>query len=373
MQTNRPPLIHVVLIDGTFASLADGRRSSIGRIHNLLRGNLGPLPRGPVRTYYAAGQQWDRWQTLPELAMGRALETRILEAYGWLANGWRPGDPVFLFGYSRGAFAVRSLAGMIGRIGLLRADCATERNTRLAWRLYREGGLPQTLAAFRRRCHPRMPIRAIGCFDTVAALGLRLPLLWMVTEPMFRFHDAHLGEGVENGFHALALDETRAAFAPLLWDDDGPGGRVRQMWFRGAHPDIGGQLRGLEFARPLANIPLVWMLEQAGSVGLPLPRGWQDHFPCDPTAPSIGSWRQWGKAFLARAPRLAGVNANEELHPTVPRPYPGPTLLAGHLQDQAVDRPRRRLPRLKNTTRRAGSAGAKSGGAGSAGAESAGR
>ncbi|RJL11673.1 DUF2235 domain-containing protein [Paracoccus siganidrum] len=352
MQTIRPTLIHVVLIDGTFASLADGRHSSIGRIHDLLRGQMGPLPGARLRLYYAAGQQWNRWQTLPELAMGRALERRIIEAYGWLANGWRPGDPVFLFGYSRGAFAVRSLAGMIGRIGLLRPERATERNTRLAWRLYREGGTAQTLAAFRRRCHPDMPIRAICCFDTVAALGLRLPLLWMVTEPMFRFHDAHLGAGVQHGFHALALDETRAAYAPLLWDANGDAdagghadGRVRQMWFRGVHPDIGGQLRGLEFARPLANIPLVWMLEQAGGVGLPLPEDWRRHFPCDATAPSIGSWRQWGKAFLARAPRLAGANASEDLHPTVPRPYPGPALLAGQLADQAADRPRRRLSR----------------------------
>ncbi len=343
MQPTRPPLIHVLLIDGTFASLADGRRSSIGRIHDLLRGHLGPAPDARLRLYYASGQQWNRWQTLPDLAMGRALEGRIVEAYGWLANGWRPGDLIFLFGYSRGAFALRSLAGMIARVGLLRPERATERNTRLAWRLYREGGAEGTLAAFRKRCHPRVPIRAICCFDTVAALGLRLPLLWMVTEPMFRFHDAKLVDGVENGFHALALDETRAAFAPLLWENAPDTGRVEQMWFRGAHSDIGGQLRGLEFARPLANIPLVWMLDRAEQVGLPLAPGWRRHFPCDPTAPGIGTWRQWGKAFLARAPRLVGANPDEALHPSVPRPYPGPALLTGHLADQALDRPRRRF------------------------------
>lgn len=343
MQTNRPPLIHVVLIDGTFASLTDGRNSSIGRIHDLLRSHAAGAR---LRIYYAAGQQWNRWQTLPELTTGRALETRIVESYGWLANGWQSGDLVFLFGYSRGAFAVRSLAGMIGRLGLLRRECATERNTRLAWRLYRRGAelaSRSSLRAFRRRCHPELPIRAICCFDTVAALGVRLPLLWLMTQERFRFHDAHLGPGVENGFHALALDETRAAYEPLLWDDSGHDGHIRQMWFRGVHPDIGGQVRGLEFARPLANIPLVWMLKQAQRVGLPLPPDWQRGFPCDPTAPSIGSWRQWGKAFLARAPRLAGTHASEELHPTVPRPYPGPALLAGDLADQALDRPRRRL------------------------------
>ncbi|MCG6110704.1 MAG: DUF2235 domain-containing protein [Paracoccus sp.] len=341
MSTIRPPITHVVLMDGTFASLADGRRSSIGRIYRLLSGQLGPMPPGRLRLHYGMGQQWTRWRTLPDLAMGRILETRITEAYGWLASSYNPGDRIFMLGYSRGAFAVRSLAGMISRIGLLRADAATERHIRLAWRYYHHGGTPQALAAFRRRrCHAEAPIRMVGCFDTVMALGLRLPLLWMLTEPRFRFHDAHLGQGIEHGFQALALDETRAAFAPLLWDDDHAAGRVEQMWFRGAHPDIGGQLSGFEFARPLANIPLVWMLDRAESVALPLPPDWRDLFPCDPTAPSIGSWRNWGKAFLARAPRLAGRTGTEALHPTVPQPYPGPALLTGELA--AAGRPARR-------------------------------
>lgn len=338
----RPTLIHVVLFDGTLASLADGRRSSIGRIHRLLRGYLGPQSQPRLRLFYASGQQWDRWRNLPELMMGRAIEGRIVDAYGWLASGYRPGDLVFLFGYSRGAFAARSLSGMIGRVGLLLGKSATERNTRLAWRYYQQGASAKALAAFRRRCQPGVPIRAICCFDTVMALGIRLPLLWMLTEPRFRFHDTHPGPLVENGFHALALDETRAAFAPVLWDDPGESAaHIEQVWFRGAHPDIGGHLRGLEFARPLSNIPLVWMLERAHSVGLPLPEGWRGRFPCDASAPSIGSWRHWGKAFLARAPRLAGRYASESLHASVPVPYPGPALLTGELAEFALDRPRR--------------------------------
>ncbi|MFN3274397.1 MAG: DUF2235 domain-containing protein [Paracoccus sp. (in: a-proteobacteria)] len=349
-----PPVTHhVVLMDGTFASLADGRRSSIGRIHRLLTGRHGlPPPPGRLRIHYGMGQQWNRWRTLPELAAGRILEARIIEAYGWLASGWRPGQPVFMLGYSRGAFAIRSLAGMIDSIGLLRPEHATERNIRLAWRLYRQGGAAGVLTAFRRRCHDRTPIRMVGCFDTVMALGLRLPLLWMLTEPRFRFHDAHLGQGIEHGFQALALDETRAAFAPLLWDDDHAAGRIEQLWFRGAHPDIGGQLGGFESARPLANIPLVWMLGHAQTLGLPLPDGWRDLFPCDPTSPPIGSWRRWGKLFLARAPRLAGAYRTEQLHPTVPRPYPGPALLTGGLALHAVDRPRRKNAQPPRTAHR---------------------
>lgn len=352
MESNRRPVTHVVLIDGTFASLDDGRRTAIGRIHGLLRGRYGPLPTGTrVRVHYATGQQWNRWRTLPELVMGMTLERRIFTAYGWLASGYRPGDRIFLLGYSRGAFAVRSLAGMIGRIGLLRPEAATERNIRLAWRYYRDGGSEKFIAAFRRRrAWSETPIRMVGCFDTVMALGLRLPILWMLTEPRFRFHDAHLGHEVEHGFHALALDETRAAFAPILWDDSSTARHIEQRWFRGAHADVGGQLSGLEFARPLSNIALVWMLERAEEVELPLPTAWRDNFECDPSAPAIGSWRNWGKAFLARAPRLAGQYDSEALHATVPRPYPGPAMLTGHLADQAESRTRlgirRRSPLL---------------------------
>ncbi|WP_240768906.1 DUF2235 domain-containing protein [Paracoccus liaowanqingii] len=333
MTSNRPTLTHVVLMDGTFASLADGRRSSIGRIHRLLTGRSGlPPPPGRLRIRYGLGQQWTRWRTLPDLVMGRILESLITDAYGWLASGYRPGDRICLLGYSRGAFAVRSLAGMISRVGLLRAEAATERHIRLAWRYYHKGGGAAQMQAFRRRrCHPEAPVRLLGCFDTVKALGVPLPGLWMLTEPRFRFHDAHLARGVEHGFQALALDETRTAFTPLLWDDDHAAGRIEQMWFRGAHPDIGGQLSGAERARPLANIPLVWMLERGESVGLPLPPGWRALFPCDAAAPSVGTWRHWGKAFLARSPRQAGRYATEAVHPTVPRPYPGPARLTGSL------------------------------------------
>lgn len=336
MTTIRDNLIHVILIDGTFASLDDGKRSSIGHVHALLRGKYGSFDRTRLRIHYASGQQWNSWRTVPELMMGQGLSMRIIRAYAWLARGYRPGDEIFLLGYSRGAFAIRSLAGMIGRLGLLRPEHATDRNVRLAWRYYSEGTTDKKLETFRRRrSQTNVPIRMVGCFDTVMALGIRLPLLWMLTEPRFRFHDTHLGHDVDYGFQALALNENRAAFAPILWDNSSTAGHVEQMWFQGAHADIGGQLSGLEFARPLANIPLVWMLDRAESLGLPLPDGWRDGFTRDVSAPSIGTWRNWGKAFLARSRRIAGQFETEKLHATVPRPYPGPAELTGFLADQA--------------------------------------
>lgn len=321
---------HVVMIDGTFSSLMQGRRTNIGRIYRLLRQQRGL--EGRLRLHYSAGQQWENWRSLAGVAMGSGMAGRITDAYRWLAAAYQPGDRIFLLGYSRGGFAVRSLAGMIGRIGLLTPNAVNARNTRLAWRFYREGGTDQARQLFRsRRCHAQVPIRMIGVFDTVMALGIRLPALWMLTEPHFRFHDQHLGPLVEHAAQALALDETRSAFQPILWTDQGHAGSVRQMWFRGAHADIGGQLEGFEPARPLANIPLRWMLEECAEAGLPLPDGWPNGLAQNAGAPSVGSWRNWGKLFLARAPRIAGHDHSEALHHSVPVPYHGPAVLTGHL------------------------------------------
>lgn len=349
---NRPPMTHVVLIDGTFASLMEGRHSNIGRIYRLLR----PLRGVDLRVRYAAGQQWEAWGSLIGIAMGHGMGSRIRDAYGWLASSYRPGDRVFLLGYSRGAFAIRSLAGMIGQIGLLRAEEATTRNIRSIWRNYRGGADVAARADLRRRlCHDQVPIAFLGVFDTVMALGIRLPLMWMLTEPRYRFHDQHLGSDVRRAAQALALNETRAAYQPILWSsEDHAAGTIAQMWFRGYHADIGGQLWGAEEARPLANIPLVWMLEQAEAAGLPLPDGWRAGLRRDADAPPVGNWRGWGMAFLARGPRVAGHDLSEALHSSVPRPYDGPAVLTGHLAELADDASNRRARRRQRHLRRAG-------------------
>lgn len=342
----RAPLPHVILIDGTFASLNPGRTSSVGQIYAALTGSWGKPPQH-MRVRYLPGMQWERWHTLPDLIVGAELENRIRAAYRWLSRGWRPGDPIYLFGYSRGAFAVRSLAGMIGQVGLLRNDRLSDERVNQAWQLYRMRIAGEELDGFTSEyCLRDVPIRMIGVFDTVMALGVRLPLLWQLTEPRFRFHDQKLGDHVGLGVQALALDETRAAFSPILWSSDHAHDRIRQMWFRGAHPDIGGQLSGMEYARPLANIPLVWMMHQAAETGLPLPPNWSARLFRDASAPPVGSWHGWGKAFMARTPRIAGTDPSEDLHRSVPRPYLGPAILTGSLASEAA-RPRPRASAVR--------------------------
>ena len=125
----RAPCDHVILLDGTLGTLEPGRETNIGRIYRLLK----TLPASAhLSLYYEAGVQWHMWRDTPDVAMGRGINRQIRRAYGWLATRYRPGDRIFFFGYSRGAYAVRSLAGVIDQVGLLRAEHATARNVQLA-------------------------------------------------------------------------------------------------------------------------------------------------------------------------------------------------------------------------------------------------
>ena len=306
---------HVIILDGTLSTLEDGRATNAGRIYGLLR-DLPAADRPDV--YYEEGLQWDDIRAGLDVLTGRGINRQILRAYGYLASHYRPGDRIFLFGYSRGAFAVRSLAGVIDRIGLIRARCATERMIRQLYRHYRTDPHGHHARVFARKfCHARAEIEMVGVFDTVKALGWRLPLLWRLSEGQHAFHSTHLGHRIRHGFHALALNETREAFVPVLWTcPPGWTGHCEQVWFRGVHGDIGGQLAGFEDARPLANIPLVWMLDRAEVCGLTLPDDWRARFPCDATAPSSGGWRGWSKAFPLRRRRVVGRDRSERLHPT---------------------------------------------------------
>jgi uncharacterized protein (DUF2235 family) len=158
----------------------------------------------------------------------------------------------------------------------------------------------------------------VGVFDTVKSLGLKVPLLWLLVKDKTGFHNHHLGASIRHGFHALALQETRNAFAPVLWESPPDWqGNVEQVWFRGAHGDVGGQIGDMAEARPLANIPLVWMLERAAAVGLQLPDGWRERFPCDVNAPMVGTMRAWGRWFVIRSRRRVMQDVSERLHPSV--------------------------------------------------------
>jgi uncharacterized protein (DUF2235 family) len=322
---------HVIILDGTLSTLREGDETNAGLLLKLLQKDRPGVYR---RIYYEQGLQWEGWRHAFGFVQGRGINRQIRRAYGWLASQYREGDRIFLFGYSRGAYAVRSLAGVIDRVGLVRREEATERVIRLAYRHYRLGPESPSARAFaRQHCHIESPIEMVGVWDTVKALGLRLPLLWMLTDKYHSFHDHHLGSSIRHGFHALALDETRAVFEPVLWDcPPGWEGNIQQVWFRGGHSDVGGQVGTYPAARPLANIPLVWMLERAETVGLALPPGWRGLYPCNVKAPMLGTTRGWAKIFLLRRPRKILCDPSEAIHPSAEgAPAPGwmPRLFQG--------------------------------------------
>jgi len=314
----RGPVTHVIILDGTLSSLEPGDETNAGLTYKLLNEATG----ASLSLYYEPGVQWPDWKRTGDVMLGRGINRQIKRAYGYLASRYRPGDRIFLLGFSRGAYAVRSLAGVIDRVGLLTADNATERHVRTAYRHYRdEAEGPAAQAFTREMCHAESPIEMVGVWDTVKALDFCWPLIWRVMTPRNAFHSHALGPHIRHGYHALALDETRRVYTPVMWTTGpgtlGPAGRVEQVWFRGTHGDVGGQLDGFHAARPLSNIPLIWMLDRAEGHGLPLPEGWRARYPTDPDAPSIGKWRGWGKIFLIRGAREVGADASERLHESV--------------------------------------------------------
>ena len=310
----RDHTIHVIIIDGTMSSLRPDCIGNAGLTFQLLK-EVG----SSVSLYYQPGLQWSHWRKMGDIIAGRGINRQIKRAYSWLASRYRPGDRIFFFGFSRGAFAVRSLAGVIDRVGLLRHDAATERNIRDAYRHYRH--TPDSAAAvdFRRvHCHRHVEIEMVGVWDSVKSLGINAPFLWRLSVPHHQFHNHQLGTSIKRGYQALARNETRVAYTPVLWNSQpNHAGDLQQMWFRGTHGDIGGQLGGYAVARPLSNIPLVWMLEKAEAAGLPLPSEWRTRFPQDPTAPSTGTFRGAGRWLISRRPREIGVDPSERVHPSV--------------------------------------------------------
>ncbi len=309
---------HVIILDGTMSSLDEGRETHAGMTYKLLN-EAGY--NANLTVHYEAGIQWRDWRGTWDVMTGKGINRQIERAYGVLASRYKLGDKIMLIGYSRGAYAVRSLAGVIDVVGLVKGECATQRTITTAYRHYRTGGRSKFAQKFREEhCHPRSetPIEAVAVWDTVRALGMRLPIVWRWMQDAHKHHNHSLGIHIRNGFHALALDETREAYSPVLWTTRvGSRSHIEQVWFRGTHTDVGGQLGHFQAARPLSNIPLTWMLKRLEICDLPLPEGWEDRFATDPHGISAGSWRGWGKIFWARRRRLIGMDASERLHHTV--------------------------------------------------------
>jgi uncharacterized protein (DUF2235 family) len=257
---------------------------------------------------------------------GIGLSENIRQAYDWLVEKYRdakegrPADEIYVFGFSRGAFTARSLVGLIAKCGLVcrgapispeqlwsgyrllgsrgnpRSDSKTkpaenwwERLTggapkipfRSLWELKRDSwetdrteavkpaeNLAEKLLVTWSR---RVRIRCVGIIDTVGAMGVDMLAIPWLREKTARFHDTQLSTMVQNGFHALGIDEHRANFVHIPWRRSKKGkwpqdGKIEQRWFVGAHSNIGGGYDD----DVLAQFPLAWMLKECRDLGLVL-------------------------------------------------------------------------------------------------------
>ena len=207
---------------------------------------------------------------------GRGIEKNIRDLYQFLSASYEPDDEIYLFGFSRGAYTVRSLVGMIRNVGILTSSNTDKIDE--AWALYRSRGQKDHPDAegpkqFKEEFSHSANITFLGVWDTVGALGIPTGLLRIPTLRKHRFHDVRLSSIVLNAFQALAIDEHRQPFSPSIWSGPAkPGQTVEQVWFPGVHSDIGGGNTN----DGLADVAFDWLTSKARNCGLALDKGFID-------------------------------------------------------------------------------------------------
>lgn len=259
---------------------------------------------------------------------GRGIDKNILDAYRFLVHNYDKGDKLYLFGFSRGAYTVRSLAGLIGNCGILRNAHADKIAS--AYSLYRRRSKASSPAnaestEFRRRyaVAPRSPVHFVGVLDTVGALGIPAPFLGALGTERYLFHDTSPGHVICHARHAVSIDENRQDFEPALWTPR-KGVDLQQVWFAGVHSDIGGAYAD----RSLGDYAGQWLAREAEACGL----SFAPHFLDDLAPDHTGTLHNEYKGFY-RALRRCVVRVVEPVvHVSVRQRwhdgYPSPALKA---------------------------------------------
>lgn len=205
--------------------------------------------------------------------LGDGLFDKLQDGYSYLSHVYNPGDSIYLFGFSRGAYTARSLGGMLAGFGLPTKNMSNSTT-------------PEIFAAYRERDSEHrallkkqltesyglveVDIEMIGVWDTVGSLGVPGFLFEVFNERRYGFLDTKLCEQIKHAYHAISIDERRASFQPTLWTNPVDGtyynndARVEQVWFAGGHCDVGGSYP----ASQLADITLGWMMMKAKNCGL---------------------------------------------------------------------------------------------------------
>jgi uncharacterized protein (DUF2235 family) len=284
----------VVCSDGTGNTAIKGRGTNVFKLFEAV--DLNTHRRNPALppqiAFYDDGVGTESFKPLRLLggAFGWGLARNVKQLYRNISKVYDPGDRIYLFGFSRGAFTVRTLAGMITSCGLVNGTAIAQpdqlaRAVNAAYRAYRArydstitrwvGRLGSRLnheaavGALWKACpmHRDVPMRFIGVWDTVDAVGLPFAAADLFNKYIyqFKFPNRTLHPSIERACHALSIDDDRASFSPVLWEDtSNDPGRIDQVWFAGVHSNVGGGYP----KQGMSLVALEWMLYQARDAGL---------------------------------------------------------------------------------------------------------
>ena len=257
----------IICCDGTWNSPVQQRETNVVALLRAIKPMSGPPDHIPQIVLYHLGVGTGNF--LDRLIGGGAgvgLSNSVKACFGFLVDNYQAGDEILLFGFSRGAYVVRSVAGMIGSVGLLQKK--QMHRFLEAWDYY-------TLSPTERRAQKErfervfqgrveaVGISCVGVWDTVGALGI--PGTRFCSQA-YAFHETKLGDHVRHAFQAMAIDERRGNFQPAIWarEHNDPHRPLEQMWFPGVHSNIGG---GYD-EHGLADAALLWMLSRIAERGL---------------------------------------------------------------------------------------------------------
>jgi Uncharacterized alpha/beta hydrolase domain (DUF2235) len=301
----------ILLSDGTGNAASKVWRSNVWRIFESL-----DLTGKKQVAFYDDGVGTSSFKPLAILGgvFGYGLKRNVLDIYKFLcANYESPDDEIYGFGFSRGAFTIRVVIGLVLDQGLVHGDTDAEfyKNAKLAYRAYR-GNLFHTVwrieTPFRwlrdavlrllgvrydpTRNRKIENIKFLGLWDTVAAYGLPIDEMARgVSKWLFPLElpNRHFNPAIEQACHALSLDDERTTFHPVLWNEkDVPPGRLHQVWFAGVHSNVGGGYPD----DSLAHIPLYWIMQRAAVAGLKFKTATSDK-PEERADPDMVVFQKW--------------------------------------------------------------------------------
>jgi uncharacterized protein (DUF2235 family) len=200
------------------------------------------------------------------LMFGYGIKKNIEDGYEYLMDMFEPGDKVFIFGFSRGAYTARALAGMVHQFGVLQKGSKNliPYVSKMYFRKDKDKDFP-LISRFKATFSNDCKIHLIGLWDTVGALGYNLSK---------QFTNLVLNPDIKFGLHAISIDEKRRPFKVVLWDENKkvPGQVIEQVWFAGVHSEVGGGIPEKDCYLP--DLSFAWMMDKAAEGGLILRDEW---------------------------------------------------------------------------------------------------